>query len=526
MQRFCEDCGSPLGSGLAFCENCGAKVSASAPGTASAVHGLGSLMQATKDAIRPSLSPFGTGTVRSVPSGGEQGIIYTNLRLLCGQILVDEGAVRQLLDGFITDAAARGVSYTLMDVSSRFSGTGTVAEHVAVIRGEVEKSHAKYLLILGSSSVIPTMVWANEASDRSSDRDVASDLPYSTLDTASPFGGQCYDFDDALRTGRLPNINFARYFANLQEGCGKAESVASFAMSAEIWVEETRDSYRNISGQPVLTSPECRRDNAASIIPAGTNVFLFNLHGSAQTEFWYGQRGDSYPEAMEPSSFDGVAKPYFVAVEACYGAAYEGRNADKSVLLSALDGKCISFLGSSRIAFGIPTPPGSCADVICCEHLKGICSGMTAGDSLALARKTLMKGGADAETIKTLAEFSLYGDPSARLLVSGARKGLPVVRTADKSFACGIRIPQPDVRRAVRMELCTVDKKISDAVEAAVYGKYPELSGCKAQYWRSAGTGSVSAVFSMQPGQGVPVARIVAVSLGADGRIQKIMESK
>lgn len=135
-------------------------------------------------------------------------------------------------------------------MSPRFSGTGTVAEHVAVIRGEVEKSHAKYLLILGSSSVIPTMVWANEAGDKSNDKDVASDLPYSTLDTASPFGGQRYDFDEALRTGRLPNVSLATYFNNLKAGYGTVESVASFAMSADVWKNETRTSTRTSRPRP------------------------------------------------------------------------------------------------------------------------------------------------------------------------------------------------------------------------------------------------------------------------------------
>lgn len=117
----------------------------------------------------------------------------------------------------------------------------------------------------------------------------------------------------------------------------------------------------------MLTSPECKRDDAARTIPAGTNVFLFNLHGSDQTEFWYGQRGSSYPEALDHTSFNGVAKPYFVAVEACYGAAYEERKTDGSVLLSAQGGKCISFLGSSRIAFGTPSAPGRSQDGGACR---------------------------------------------------------------------------------------------------------------------------------------------------------------
>jgi len=548
MQRFCEDCGAPLEPGVAFCENCGAKIAAPvAPSAKSAM----------QSALRPSLSAAlhaAASPAASASAAGEQGIIYTNLNLLCAQTGAEKSAVTGAINSFIADAAARGVSYTLLDVSTRFADAATVAGHVAVIRGVVEKTHAKYLFILGSNTVVPSMVWANEASDQSSDKDVASDLPYATLDTASPFGGQQYNFDDTLRTGRLPNVDFAAYFANLKAGCGTAKAVNSFAMSAEVWQEETRDIYKSISRGAVLTSPECTRAEAAGKIPAQTNVFLFNLHGNDRTEFWYGQRSSSYPEAVEPGSFGHIAQPYFIAVEACYGAAYEGRPAEKSVLLSALGGKCISFLGSSRIAFGTPSAPGCCADVICCEHLKNLCAGMTAGDSLALARKSLMKGDCDAETIKTLAEFSLYGDPSARLkggtgstsgkiaagkIAAGSfaagsfaagsfTAGSFTTQTSAKSFALGIRIPQPDVRRAVRRELCTVDEKIRQSVEEAVYGRYPEFAGTKAVFYRNASglAGSMAAVFSKAPDPGVPVAKILAVSLGAGGRINRIMESK
>ena len=45
MQRFCEDCGSPLSPGMAFCENCGAKIDTEE----SAAPAPGSLIQAVKD---------------------------------------------------------------------------------------------------------------------------------------------------------------------------------------------------------------------------------------------------------------------------------------------------------------------------------------------------------------------------------------------------------------------------------------------------------------------------------------------
>ena len=137
-----------------------------------------------------------------------------------------------------------------------------------------------------------------------------------------------------------------------------------------------------------------------------------------------------------------------------------------------------------------------------------------------------MKDRPDAETVKTLAEFALYGDPSARLKSSAAKK-LFAPRVAEKSFPRGIRIPQPDVRNAVRCELCTVDEKIRSTVEAFVYRRYPEFEGTKAKYYRSTGgAGSAyNAVFSKAMSD-VPVKNILSVSIGAGGQIKNILQSK
>lgn len=86
------------------------------------------------------------------------------------------------------------------------------------------------------SFVVPSIVWANMASDKESDSDVSSDLCYATLDTATPFNKQTYDFDSCLKVGRLPNIDFKKYFENLRDFCGKAGDVKTFGETAESFV--------------------------------------------------------------------------------------------------------------------------------------------------------------------------------------------------------------------------------------------------------------------------------------------------
>lgn len=489
--NFCEDCGAPLSPYVFFCENCGAKIRQEEPA-----------------AISPSAANV-----------AEEGIIYTNLALLCEKIEKTHNEVSSIIERFIAAAKKRGVSYKLLDVSSKIGGLGSVEGHIGIIKSEVEKNHQKYLFIIGSDNVVPSITWKDETE---SDIDVLSDLPYSTLDMASPFGGQEYDFDECLCTGRLPNIDFENYFSNLEECCGKIEKIKTFGLSAFVWRKETEDIYSEVENGPkVLTSPEISKDSVRDEIPSDTNMFLFNLHGSDQTEFWYGQEGSTYPEAISPCSFAGIQNPYFLAVEACYGAAYSERKTEDSVLLSSLNGKCVSFLGSSRIAFGASEPEGSCADVICGEHLKNLKNGMSAGVSLNNARKVLMKDGC-AETIKTLAEFSLYGDPSVCMQGTPKTKKLFFSKDSSKSFSRGIKIPLPDVHHAVRWELFFVDIKIAKSVEDFVYGKYAELNDTKPKYYKST-RNEYKAVFI----KNAPVGKkIVCASFLSNGKVEKVIESK
>lgn len=494
---FCEECGAPIPEGANFCEECGCKIT-----------------------FIPEVS-----NNNQIDNIVEYGIIYTNLELLSQQLGKSIEELKRIINEFISEAAMRCIGYELLDASSKVNGLGTVKDHIEIIKPVVAEKHQKYLFILGSNTVIPSIVWPNYASDCEHDPDISSDFPYSTLDTQNPFEGQFYDFDEYLRVGRLPNVDFENYFNNLKSACGKISQIKTFGLSAEVWTEETKDIYSEIKAGPnVYDSPDVNLQNVISVIPSDTNLMLFNLHGSSQTRFWYGQRLQEYPEAIEPSSFNNICNPYFLAVEACYGAAYEGRAASDSVLLTSLTGKCISFLGSSRIAFGKPYPAGSCADVICGEYLKNLKSNLSAGDSLSNAQAELLQDECSPNEIKTLAEFSLYGDPSARIF------GLPETikhlylkpATTSKSFSKGIVVPQPDIRRAVKMQLVEVEQKIKDTAISFINAQYKEFSEIQPKYYGD-GKNIINAVFSKESLIGK---RIVSVQMNKNGKITDFVESK
>lgn len=507
--NYCEDCGAPLSPGVLFCENCGAKI---------------------QENNADDICSKEASKVINAETGTETGIVYTNSSLLAAQTGLSKDSVLSMINQFITDARGRGVQYELCDVCENFKDAGKVEKHIEIISKIAAKTNIDYLFIIGSGSVIPSTVWKNEACDYESDTDVSSDLCYASLNLKSPFSGVKYDFSRTLKVGRLPNCDFARYFENLKKGSGKIEETKSFGMSAKVWQAETRDIYSHIcQTSSVVTSPECTKKSAAGLIPTDTNLFLFNLHGSNQTEYWYGQEETSYPEAIEPSTFAGIKNPYFLAVEACYGAFYEGRSKVKSVLLSALSGMCISFLGSSRIAFGTPKAPGFCADVICDSWLQNLKAGQTAGKSLEDARKNLMKD-KSPEAIKTLAEFSLYGDPSARMKMGDSAAGAKALNQVqgDSGSQGDVKktaslVDLPDIHIAVRREIAAVDNKIKVSIEELVYRQFKELIGIKPVYYKTHGSDDMNAVFS---GKNAIGAKIVNVHFTASGEVKGMLESK
>lgn len=508
--NFCEDCGAPLSVGILFCENCGVRLN--------------------NDTRTSMVEQNSTPPIQGLSNNSfsEQGIIYTNSTLLATQTNVPKETILSVLRQFISDTNLRGIQYNLCDVSNKLSDTGTVKEHIEIIADEYKKSPFTYLFIIGSSSVIPAILWENQACDATSDKDVESDLPYSTFDLQSPFNGQSYDFDKTLCVGRLPNCDLDNYFTNLRRIAKKTLDIHTFALSAEVWQEETKDIYRHIAqGPSVVASPSYTKNSIKTIISPTTNLFLFNLHGSNQTKYWYGEGSTNYPEAVEPDTFNIISEPYFLAVEACYGAYYKDCQQEDSILLSCLGGKCVSFLGSSRIAFGTPAPDGTCADIICGEYLKELKNGVPAGYALSRARQVLIED-SDPETMKTLAEFSLYGDPSLSIndvsvrTTTSAKGG--ITNKTNKMFESQrIHVAQPDIHRVVRREIISVDQKIANIIEDFVYSQYTEMQNVKPVYYRNAIADSMNAVFTANNKIGV---KIINISFTSTGKVKGIMESK
>lgn len=538
---FCEQCGAKLTAGMRFCEECGAPVDAAVNKDLDYAEEISAQeAQANPNVDERIFKRTDWESVWSkIASGCENdlGLIITRERALLDQIGGEEEGFNALIDDFVTSARKRGVFYHYLNLDdcAFYDGDGGVDSVVSALRKVVDVARPKYLMLLGNEEIIQVAHWENMASD--GDEDVESDLCYSTLDTNSPWDGREYDFDEVMRVGRIPSYEgagldvFADYFDSVKQYAGMQSKVVPYGLSALVWKDESNDEYHALSKGDVDLSPEVTKDTVARRIPEDANLLFFNLHGSDNRRYWYGQEGCSYPEAFSPEVISGRQHPYFVGVEACYGARYtHGLTPKSSIVMMALRSCCLAFLGSSKIAFGTSRPKGSCADIVIGNYIKYISKGKTAGDAHLEGLKELCRDRAsmDDADVKTLAEFALYGDPSVSM--RGGEKTLGIKSFfGKKATTKGIHIPMPNVRQAVEMALTEVDAKIEAVVDdfardliRTEFGT-ADLGSSKQAVYAMKATGLFQKVYRYE---GQDVKRVAKVYFDRNGRVRKSLVSK
>lgn len=458
---YCENCGAKLPSGANFCEECGAKIDyadglteeSTPKGGTSKSFGI-----LEPDVFDKSDWKAKWLAAAQKASGLELGIILTDVSALSKDLSCSTLQLKELIANYIAAAHQRDVHYYLLDIAENSVQNVDGCDVQAVVdllKMVCDVARPKYLFILGNETIVNVAIWDNQTNDWRDDADILADLPYVTLDTASPWEGQKYNFGQVLRTGRLPSYpgeklsDFANYFDNAIKGIGSIDKIEPFGLSNIVWESQSQSQYSKIDPGSVYTSPDVTNDDVNEYIPRNVNLLYFNLHGLDTDKHWGGENSFGLVEAFSPDSIRALDTSYFLGVEACYGARYtDGLTPDDSILLSAMQCGCLAFLGSSRIAFA-PTPPTpGLADFMIGTFIKKITEGESAGDAYCAAMSDVVADDKkDACTIKTLAEFSLYGDPSAR---TGKNKSKSILGKAFGGVAKGLRVPMPDVRRAVK----------------------------------------------------------------------------
>jgi len=507
---FCEECGAKLEEGARFCENCGAVVNGSA--------------EHFSDSQKSEIL--------------EKGVLLTRLSVLASQLSCSKQELSEKIGRYIEYKKTRGIQYSLIDVAS-----SSVSDVVSLLKNLRSKNEFKYVFILGNEKVIEVSEWENKSGD--SDSSVTSDLAYSSLNTSSPWEIQKYDFEKFLLVGRLPSYDgetfeeFCAYFKNAMISEESFEKLKTYGLSAAVWKQESDYEYRKIASSTTDSSPDITLNSVSSRIDADSNILFFNLHGSSVAKFWYGQQGSSYPEAFSPENLSVLKMPYFLGVEACYGARYIGNlGKTDSIVVRAMQSGCIALLGSSKIAYGTPNPTGSCADLMVGEFLKQICAGKTAGDSHLAGIHRLFnesKDFSDTE-IKTLTEFSLYGDPSSstgnqtkfgqKSFSSHSSLLSSRIEPLNAKFvghARGLYVQIPDIRSQIEMSLCEVDSKIKAIINRHVYSFHKELAGIEPKTYKFSNREMWQSIYTKQIGA---VEKTVKVYFDKYGTIKKELESK
>ena len=552
MAYFCENCGCKLTVNEGFCENCGHPVS------------VGPVKAERMTSLFPSLTPTDAEEVTIAASEdklpSEQDVLYLfsskdwdkrwkQAEKKCGAeklgiVLINScnykydkelGAFASALREYVSYRAKAGVYYYVLDISTEavLNNRNPDCTHVVEVLKRVYRcAKPKYLLIVGDSRAVGATRWENDARD--TDKFVDSDLPYLTLDMHSPWSGRQFCFEKYVRVGRIPARiesgygEAVRYFSNaIALNINGAQGASHpFALSAQVWQKTSENVYRNMSGKVHSSPPRLVKDFSNGGLRAYTdgsdpNILYVNLHGSSQTNVWYGQDAhNNYPDAFSPNCLPAGLSGYMVGVEACYGAQ---PNSDNGVLKRALQNGCFSFLGSTQIAYGAVNGSMSCADVVVGEYIKYVASGHSAGDAFIIGLNKLAKGDMSDTTIKTLAEFALYGDPSAAFAFrrKEGEKSLPEEQAP--KFDKGLHIPMPDVRNAVKLKLTEVNARIAETVTSFVNCNYGDFSHVVPEYCEVKGYGGYQAMYLKDDGN---FQSVLKVYFDKNGTVKQVCVSK
>ncbi len=266
------------------------------------------------------------------------------------------------------------------------------------------------VLIIGGDKVVPFYRLPNPCED--DDVSVLSDSPYASRD------------DDFLiperGCARIPD-NRSVDFIIKQLNKSLVKFNKSFGMSASVWQEASKNVFRQIGDiREMKISPPTTSENFNSNWLKNKVFLYFNLHGSAVSENWYGQRDGDYPIALRPSNV--LSASGFVASEACYGAYIINKSEKNALSLKFLnEDDIVGFCGSTTIAYGPPVPPSSEADLLVKYLFEYLKQGLSLGEAFKnakvdFARKIVRRHGfLDDDDQKTLLQFVLYGNPLLKL---------------------------------------------------------------------------------------------------------------
>lgn len=457
----------------------------------------------------------------------QAGIILTDMRGADKSLL---NAFKRNVSEYIDFKRSEGVDYYVLDLSRqavRKVYTGEAESLVDLLKRVYEAAHPEYLMVLGDFNTVPNIKWENKSKD--SDRFVFSDLHLITLDPGSPFNDILYELDTKMKVGRIPTSaqsgfeDAFTYLKNTRESKLSKKDMNAFFLTTDSWLKTSETVGADIPGH-LCVSP----DNGVFEFNGpleSYGILMFNLHGSAATHYWYGEKGNVTGAAFKAGGLPKSGN-YILASEACYGARpfNDGKNSE-SMVSTALRGGCCAFVGSTQIAYGMTNGSMSCADIIEKYFIENMREGYSAGESFNDALVQLSERNRNDALLKTLMEFALYGDPSYAVLGSENRSRTKVKQRAFSRMDLSYRVVDGEEQKAVSVKAAYVEESLEASLKAFVEEEHPTLIDVKPRYYMDECTGDYQAVYTKSFSE-CEIPKILKVYFNADGSVKEEYVSK
>ena len=441
-------------------------------------------------------------------------VLITNigaLRAKYGRDGVDR--IRVGLDRLIAADATRGLRTRIVALddgrTARALGISAVSDHADAEATKVafdaidEVWSPAYFVIVGSDDVIASQPMRNplyQAGPDSVDDDliVASDLPYACDHDYSTSIGH---FRGPSRVvGRIPDGHASTSTAQLRTALKVAATYRSRPRTAyeKIWALTAADWRR--SSVELLTKTVGSTTGLVEIPPhlrwqvrhTQRALHFFNCHGASNRPQMQGQRGSWRPVVMNPKELlqgERLREGTVVATECCYtGAMVPPDRKSGPAFVDVYTRKgAYAFLGSSTEVWG-GIHSNEDADLLVRFYLHHVLSGTSSGRALLQARQDyiLRKTALSPTDLKTLAQFTLFGDPSLHPVVPdravinpdiGPTRGLVARRRRLKANGQALHA-STEHAGDVELEATEADH---DALRAAVAGQISHRFSAKAR---------------------------------------------
>jgi hypothetical protein len=336
----------------------------------------------------------------------------------------------------------------------------------------------EHICILGAWDDVPPFYLPNPAScGGDPDEYCLSDAPYGI-----PGGLTNIAEDDILSSipsfsvGRLPasDISLFERVLNSKPSTQSVSDALDLVVTAECWNEATDAIVERItkgaraiphSNSPassarreghLMNSPDwdlhALRQSIANQPFKPEALIFFNVHGSDESTYWFGEgRFSGGAEVFHPSasrSFPNVV----LMTEACYGGSlgYE----EPSMVEHFFSSGGRAFVGCSVVAYGTPDASLSGADILAFKFINGLEDGKSFAEALNFAKLELSVSNPESPEIsfKTVRSFNLYGLPWQHFSA----------QASSSSPALGRRPLTTEIRESLRNRLDGVRGRVSE----------------------------------------------------------------